>query len=98
MFETIPATIRLMVILGDGFPNDVDYKQDYAIGDTRKAISEALSRGIHTHAITVNIQNDARLDDLYGNVHHNVISDVRELPARLVRIYGALTRSRPETS
>ena len=98
MFETIPATIRLMVILGDGFPNDVDYKQDYAIGDTRKAIGEALSRGIHTHAITVNMQNDARLDDLYGNVHHNVISDVRELPARLVRIYGALTRSRPETS
>ena len=98
MFELIPATVRLMVILGDGFPNDVDYKQEYAIADTRKAIGEALSRGIHTHAITVNMQNDARLDDLYGNVHHTVISDVRELPARLVRIYGALTRSRPETS
>ncbi len=94
-FEKIPASVRLMVILGDGFPNDVDYKQGYAISDTRKAIGEALSRRIHTHAVTVNMQSDARLDDLYGNVHHNVISDVRELPARLLRIYGALTRSRP---
>ena len=96
-FDGIPANIRLMVVLGDGFPNDVDYKQGYAIADTRKAIAEAFSRRIHTHAITVNMQNDARLDDLYGNVHHNVISDVRELPARLLRIYGALTRSHPGT-
>ena len=94
-FDKIPASVRLMVILGDGFPNDVDYKQGYAISDTRKAIGEALSRRIHTHAITVNMQSDARLDDLYGSVHHNVISDVRELPAKLLRIYGALTRSRP---
>jgi nitric oxide reductase NorD protein len=94
-FEKIQAGVRLMVILGDGFPNDVDYKQGYAISDTRKAIGEALSRRIHTHAVTVNMQSDARLDDLYGNVHHNVISDVRELPARLLRIYGALTRLRP---
>jgi hypothetical protein len=96
LFETVPASVRLMVILGDGFPNDVDYKREYAIADTRKAIGEALSRGIHTHAVTVNMQYDARLDDLYGNVHHNVISDVRELPAKLVRIYGSLTRSRPD--
>ncbi|MBI5593455.1 MAG: VWA domain-containing protein [Deltaproteobacteria bacterium] len=94
-FDKIPANIRLMVVLGDGFPNDVDYKREYAISDTRKAIGEALSHRIHTHAITVNMQNDARLDDLYGSVHHNVISDVRELPAKLLRIYGALTRSRP---
>jgi len=94
-FDKIPANVRLMVVLGDGFPNDVDYKQGYAISDTRKAIGEAISRRIHTHAITVNMQSDARLDDLYGSVHHNVISDIRELPAKLLRIYGALTRSRP---
>jgi len=94
-FAKIPANVRLMVVLGDGFPNDVDYKQAYAISDTRKAIGEALSSRIHTHAITVNMQNDAKLDDLYGNVHHNVISDVRELPAKLIRIYGMLTRSHP---
>lgn len=94
-FDKIPANVRLMVVLGDGFPNDVNYKQGYAIKDTRKAIGEALARRIHTHAITVNMQSDARLDDLYGSVHHNVISDVRELPAKLLMIYSALTRCHP---
>jgi nitric oxide reductase activation protein len=43
-------------------------------------------------AITVNLPADPELDDLFGKVHHNVISDVRELPDRLLRIYSSLTR------
>jgi hypothetical protein len=86
------SKVRLLIILGDGFPNDVDYKQNYAIEDTRKAIFEARSKNIYAHAITVNFAGDPKLDDLYGNVHHNVISDVRELPDKLLRIYGSLTR------
>jgi nitric oxide reductase activation protein len=89
----VPARVRLLIILGDGFPNDVNYKKAYAIADTRRAIFEARSRAIHTHAITVNLAADPNLDALYGNVHHNVISDVRELPDKLLRIYSALTRS-----
>jgi len=89
----VPARVRLLIILGDGFPNDVNYKKAYAIADTRRAIFEARSRAIHTHAITVNLAADPKLDALYGNVHHNVISDVRELPDKLLRIYSALTRS-----
>jgi len=86
------AKVRLLIILGDGFPNDTGYKREYAIADTRKAIAEARTRGIHARAITVNILGDEQLDDLYGSFHHNVISDVRELPAKLLRIYGTLTR------
>ena len=89
----VPARVRLLIILGDGFPNDVNYKKTYAIADTRRAIFEARSRAIHTHAITVNLAADPNLDALYGDAHHNVISDVRELPDKLLRIYGALTRS-----
>jgi nitric oxide reductase NorD protein len=66
--------VRLLILLGDGFPNDLDYKQGYAIEDTRKASSEALAKNISFRAITVNIAGDSRLDDLYGNVHHSVIS------------------------
>jgi len=90
--QKISSKVRLLIILGDGFPNDVDYKQNYAIEDTRKAIFEARSKNIYAHAITVNFAGDPKLDDLYGNVHHNVISDVRELPDKLLRIYGSLTR------
>jgi nitric oxide reductase activation protein len=80
------------MILGDGFPNDVGYKEAYAIEDTRKALSEARANGIYAHSITVNISNSSKLDDLYGRINHNVISDVRELPDRLLRIYSSLTR------
>jgi nitric oxide reductase activation protein len=90
--EKTASKVRLLIILGDGFPNDVDYKHNYAIEDTRKAIFEGRSKNIFTHAITVQFSGDPRLDDLYGNVHHNVISDVRELPDKLLRIYGNLTR------
>ncbi len=90
--EKVPAKVRLLIILGDGFPNDVDYKRDYAIRDTAKAIFEAHSKDIYTHAITVNMASDPKLDDLFGDVRHNVISDVRELPDKLLRIYGGLTR------
>jgi nitric oxide reductase activation protein len=87
-----PARVRLLIVLGDGFPNDMDYKGDYAVADTRQAISEARAKGIHVHAITVNLPAEARLDDLYGAAHHTLIGEVRELPDRLLRIYGRLTR------
>ncbi|MEE4609288.1 MAG: VWA domain-containing protein [Desulfobacteraceae bacterium] len=87
-----PARVRLLIVLGDGFPNDVDYKGDYAVADTRQAIGEARAKGIFAHAITVNLPAEARLDDLYGAVHHTLIGQVRELPDRLLRIYGRLTR------
>jgi nitric oxide reductase NorD protein len=90
--EKISSKVRLLIILSDGFPNDLDYKQNYATEDTRKAMFEARSKNIHAHAITVNFAGDPRLDEIYGNVHHNVISDVRELPDKLLRIYGTLTR------
>jgi hypothetical protein len=86
------ARVRLLIVISDGFPNDLEYKQDYAIADTRQAIGEARAQRIYTHAITVNIPASPRLDDLYGPVHHTVISDVRELPDQLLRIYGTLTR------
>ena len=90
--DAVSSKVKLLIVMGDGFPNDVDYKKDYALDDTRKAIAEARSKNIHTHALTVNISGDPQLDDLYGNVHHNVISDVRDLPDKLPRIYSTLTR------
>ncbi len=86
------SRVRLIIMVSDGFPNDLGYKADYAIADTRKAVQEARARNFHFKAITVNIGSDPRLDDLYGRVHHHVIGDVRELPGKLLRLYGTLTR------
>ena len=86
------SRVRLIIVVSDGFPNDLGYKADYAIADTRRAVQEARARNFHVKAITVNIGSDPRLDDLYGRVHHHVIGDVRELPGKLLRLYGTLTR------
>ncbi len=86
------ARVRLMIIVSDGFPNDLGYKSDYAIADTRRSVQEIRSRNFHLKAITVNVGSDPRLDDLYGRAHHHVIGDVRELPDKLLRLYGTLTR------
>lgn len=88
----IPAAVRLLIVVSDGFPNDIGYKNEYAIADTRRAIQEARSRGNHVKAITVNIGSDPRLDDLYGRYHYHVIEDVVELPDKLIRMYGTLTK------
>jgi nitric oxide reductase NorD protein len=90
--EAVSSKVRLLIVLSDGFPNDVDYKHQYAVEDTKQSILEARSKNIFTHAITVNFAGDPNLDNLYGNVHYTVISDVRELPDKLLRIYGSLTR------
>jgi Mg-chelatase subunit ChlD len=87
-----PARIKLLIVLSDGLPNDQDYSADYAIADSRMAIRECRAHHIHVHAITVNTAASPDLDRLYGDVHHTVIGDVRDLPDRLPRIYRTLTR------
>jgi Mg-chelatase subunit ChlD len=90
--QGVYSRVRLMIVLSDGFPNDVGYKSDYAIADTCRAVQEARARGFQIKAITVNIGSDPRLDDLYGRFHHHVIEDVTELPDKLLRLYSLLTR------
>jgi len=87
-----PAKVKLLVVLSDGLPNDQDYSQEYAIEDCRAAIRESRSKFVHVHAITVNAVNSPHLDRLYGDVHHTVIADVKDLPDKLPRIYRALTK------
>jgi hypothetical protein len=87
-----PARVRLLIVLSDGFPNDSGYKGAYAVADTRQALAELSARHIRFHALTINLPADPKLDELYGRTRHHVISDVCELPERLLRVYGALTR------
>jgi nitric oxide reductase activation protein len=92
MLRKISAQVHLLMILSDGFPNDLGYKGNYAIADTRRAVMEARAKSIYVKAITVNMGNDPRLDELYGRTHHHVIGDIQDLPDRLIRLYGALTK------
>jgi nitric oxide reductase activation protein len=90
--EGVAARGRLLLLLGDGFPNDTGYRGVYGIEDTARALDEARARGVNAHALTVTPAGDGRLDRLYGALHYHMIADVRDLPAQLLRIYRHLTR------
>ncbi len=92
LLSPVQARVRLIIILGDGFPNDLAYKGPYAVEDTRRAVMEARGAAIHVKAITVNASDNGQLDRLYGGSHHTLIGNIRDLPDRLVRVYSALTR------
>ncbi len=92
LLSPVQARVRLIIILGDGFPNDLAYKGPYAVEDTRRAVMEARAAAIHVKAITVAAGDNGQLDRLYGRNHHTRIGNIRDLPDRLVRVYSALTR------
>ncbi len=92
LLSPVQARVRLILILGDGFPNDLAYKGPYAVEDTRRAVTEARADAIHVKAITVNVCDNGQLDRLYGRNHHTLIGNVHDLPDKLVRVYSALTR------
>ncbi len=92
LLSPVQARVRLIFILGDGFPNDLSYKGSYAVEDTRRAVMEARAAAIHVKAITVTTVDNGQLDRLYGRNHHTRIGNIRDLPDRLVRVYSMLTR------
>jgi nitric oxide reductase activation protein len=85
------AKTRVLILLSDGRPLDDEYKDDYALEDTRKALREARQRRIDPFCVTIDREADAYLRHMYGDVQFVVIDRVESLPARLPRIYQRLT-------
>lgn len=86
------AKIRLLITLSDGKPEDYDdYKGDYAIEDTRHALIEARTRGIHPFCITIDRQAGEYLPHMYGKGNYIVIDEAGKLPNRIPEIYRNLT-------
>ncbi len=92
LFKDVEAKIRLLIMLSDGKPEDYDgYKGEYAIEDTRHALLEAKSAGVHPFCITIDRQHHAYMAHMYGAVNYIFIDNVNRLPARMPEIYRTLT-------
>jgi nitric oxide reductase NorD protein len=78
---------RLLMLLSDGRPLDDDYKEEYALEDTKAALREADRQGIHPFCVTIDREADSYMRRMYGDVQYAVIDRVESLPARLPRIY-----------
>ncbi len=86
-----PNSRKLMIVLTDGKPNDVDYYEGrYALEDTRRAVIEARRRGISVFAVTVDRQAGTYLPALFGQKGFAMVASLARLPAALPAIYRSL--------
>lgn len=92
LLEKVEARVRLLFVLSDGKPEDYDdYKGNYAIEDTRKALLEAKAAGVHPFCLTIDRQAHDYMSHMYGEVNYVFLDDIRKLPQRLPAIYRNLT-------
>lgn len=88
-----PAGRRLLLIITDGKPNDLDlYDSRYGIEDTRMAVFEARRQGLTPFCVTIDREAGAYLPYLFGPAGFCVIRKPEELPRRLPLLYAQLTR------
>jgi len=87
-----PAGRRLLLLLSDGKPNDLDrYEGRYGIEDTRQAVREARRMGLEPFCVTIDDRGNDYLPHLFGSGGYLVIGRPSELPARLPLLYARLT-------
>lgn len=83
---------RLLLILTDGKPNDLDrYEGRYGVEDTRRAIHEAKAKGLQTFCITIDDQGGEYLPHIFGNNGFTIIRKPEHLPQKLPILYANLT-------
>lgn len=87
-----PASQRLLILLSDGKPNDLDhYEGRYGIEDTRMAVIEARRAGVEPFCVTIDEQANDYMPYLFGSGAYVVIRKPAELPRRLPLLYARLT-------
>jgi nitric oxide reductase NorD protein len=76
---------RLLVLLSDGRPNDVDqYQGQYGVEDSRQAIFEARASGIFPFCLTVDRDASEYLPRIFGRTGHTIVQRPEQLPAALL--------------
>ncbi|MCP5298622.1 MAG: VWA domain-containing protein [Chromatiaceae bacterium] len=92
MLGTQPAGRRLLLLLTDGKPNDLDqYEGRYGIEDTRHSVHEARRLGVRPFCVTIDAHGNDYLPHLFGRGGFVVIRRPSELPERLPLLYAQLT-------
>ena len=71
--------------------DDLEYRGEYGIEDTRQALYEARREGIHAYCITIDREGQDYLPHMYGAANFTVLDDVAKLPTRISDIYRRIT-------
>ena len=93
----VAARSKHVILLSDGFPQDVDYGDDrrsnvYGIQDTMMAFQEAARAGVTPFCITVDKAGHDYLKEMCEASRYLVIDDITALPRELPKIYQRFVR------
>lgn len=93
LLDEVEARTKLLITLSDGKPEDYDgqYRGEYGIEDTRKALFEVRQKGIHPYCITIDKEAGDYLPHMYGATNYVLIEDINKLPLKVSDIYRKLT-------
>jgi nitric oxide reductase NorD protein len=91
-----PALQRLLILVSDGYPQDIDYGPDrndegYGLQDTARALREAERAGVSTFCVTIDPAGHDYLRRMCTADGYRVIEEVQALPQALSEIYARLT-------
>jgi nitric oxide reductase NorD protein len=90
--EARPADKKLMLILTDGQPSDIDtHDEQLLIEDTRQAVKELDRDGIFTYCISLDPKADEYVSGIFGR-QYTVIDNIQRLPEKLPELFLALTK------
>ncbi len=88
-----PERQRLLLILTDGKPNDLDqYEGRWGLEDTRHAVMAARESGLLPFCLSIDAAAHVYLPHLFGVRGWAQVQRPAELPARLATVYAQLTR------
>ena len=87
------ASRRLLLILSDGKPNDVDvYEGPYGVEDARQAVAEARRQGVTVFCLTVDREAPRYAGRIFGRGGFAVLRRTDELPAVVIDVLRRLVR------
>ncbi|HTK46593.1 MAG TPA: VWA domain-containing protein [Gemmatimonadaceae bacterium] len=89
-----PAERRILLLLSDGKPNDVDlYQGTFAVEDSRRALLDARADGTYTFCLTVEQDEQDYLPRLFGETGYRILASPQQLPEALLGVVRGMVVS-----
>jgi nitric oxide reductase NorD protein len=86
------ATKRLVLLITDGEPADIDERDpQYLRHDAKKAVEDLRMQGVYTYCLTLDPQADRYVARIFGENNYSIVDQVEKLPERLPAVFAALT-------
>lgn len=97
MMSCVGARSKHLILLSDGFPQDLDYGENrrshvYGLRDTAVALREAIAAHVSPLCITVDRAGHDYLREMCDASRYVVIEDIALLPRELPKIYRRVVR------